>query len=101
MRPTTPSILLFLLLAVAPTLTVLRGLPPPVPGEPVVVVAPPWRDAEALAQAAGGIPLAPGRLPFLALSYAPEGDHAAELRRAGAWAALPARLSSLLCGART
>ncbi|MGG7566981.1 hypothetical protein ACQ5SO_12580 [Rhodovulum sp. DZ06] len=91
------SALCFALLAAAPLATAIASAPEPRAGEAMVVVAPPWRDAAALAASAGGLVLRQGRIPAVAMSYAPDPDHADALRRAGAIAVLPADLALILC----
>lgn len=99
--PISPAAALaVVLLAVLPTLAALANAPDPAFGAPMVSVFAPWRDAAAIAAAAGGVVLAEGRWRAAALSYAPSGDHAAALRRAGAWAVLPADAAGLFCATK-
>jgi hypothetical protein len=69
--------LLIALIATAPPLLALGAAPPPEPGAPVVVIAPPWRAAADIVA---------------------HGDHAAALRASGAWAVLNGDFSRFLCG---
>lgn len=88
------------LLAVTPLATAVATAPAPRAGEAMLVVAPPWRDAGTLAASAGGLVLQQGRIPAVALSYAPDPNHADALRRAGALAVLSADLAAILCETR-
>ncbi|MFT4794111.1 MAG: hypothetical protein ACJAVR_000996 [Paracoccaceae bacterium] len=90
--------LLIALIATAPPLLALGAAPPPEPGAPVVVIAPPWRAAADIVAQAGGVMLRDGRFSNIASSYAPDGDHAAALRASGAWAVLNGDFSRFLCG---
>ncbi|MFO7856293.1 MAG: hypothetical protein R6V44_13975 [Paracoccaceae bacterium] len=90
-------------LAAAPAAALL-ALPSPGAAGPLLVVAPPWRDAAALLAEAGGRPVGPAAAPLGRLAADADPDHprafAARLRAAGALLALDARALARLCGAR-
>lgn len=70
------------------------------PGAPLLVVAPPWRDAEAVVRAAGGwaTGLRDAPLAVIAAFHAPEGA-ADRAISAGAWIAFDAGTIAEICGA--
>jgi hypothetical protein len=91
-------------LAAAPAAALLAARPAPGAAGPLLVVAPPWRDADALLAAAGGRPVGPAVAPLgrLAADAAPHRPRpfVARLRAAGALLALDAGALARLCGAR-
>jgi hypothetical protein len=96
------------LLAVATVTLALGGPPaaamlaaPPASDGVVWVLAPPWRSAVAVVEAAGGRPVGPvaPRVGQLAAGTAP--DFAARLRTAGAWLVIDDTRLLALCGGRT
>ena len=89
---------LIAMIATAPPLLALGAAPAPEPGDPVIVIAPPWRAAADIVEQAGGVLLLDGRFSNIASSYAPDGDHAAALRAAGAWAVLNGDFTRFFCG---
>lgn len=90
--------LLIAILAIAPPMLALGAAPAPEQGDPVIVIAPPWRSAAEIVEAAGGVLLLEGRISNIASSYAPDGDHAAALRASGAWAVLNGDFTRFFCG---
>ncbi|MEM1316564.1 MAG: hypothetical protein AAGI51_18545 [Pseudomonadota bacterium] len=72
---------------------------PPRDDAPMLVVAPPWGDAEAVARAAEARPVGlPSRRAVL---VAPEPGLAARLQAAGAWWLADGAALAALCGVRT
>lgn len=69
---------------------------PPGAGAPVLVVLPPWRDADDMLRRAGGRPVGPLRAPFAVMATGGT-DLAARLRAAGAWAVTDAPLLARIC----
>ncbi|SFR16189.1 hypothetical protein [Poseidonocella sedimentorum] len=64
---------------------------------PVVVVTPPWKDAESVIEAAGGRVIAPAPA-VLAAAGDGDAEFLRKLSGAGAWAVLPAAFFAQLCG---
>ncbi|TYO89947.1 hypothetical protein [Oceanicella actignis] len=83
-------------IALAAPLGALVAAPTPGSG-PYVAVVPPWRDADAVIDRAGGAPLLPFRAPFGALV---EGgpDLPRRLVAAGAWTVLDGATLAMICG---
>lgn len=65
---------------------------------PVLVILPPWQDAEALVAAAGGRLIGPLRAPFAVLADGADG-FAERLRQGGAWAVTDGAGVARICGA--
>ena len=65
---------------------------------PVLVLVPPWTDADALVAAAGGRVIGPARAPFAVLADGGAG-FAERLRLNGAWAVADGAGIARLCGA--
>lgn len=94
---------LLLCAALAVALLASLALPlaghPPVPGAPVLVIAPLWSGgAEALVRQAGGQPLGPVTAPFAVLAGFPGRIPMERLRRLGAWAVSDGRVLASICG---
>ena len=66
-------------------------------GEPLLVILPPWRDADQVLARAGARPVAPVRAPFAVLAVTDTDIGLQDLRSAGAWAVLHAGALSFLC----
>ena len=86
-----------LCLSVAAPAAIALGQPQSKAGEPVVVIAPPWQAALALAASAGGRFVAPGRMQSIALVWSADPNFTQELYAKGAWLVLSASLSGMLC----
>ena len=71
---------------------------PPAAGGVVLVVSPPWRDAMAIIDAAGGRPVGPVTTWLGAFAMSDAADFADRLRTAGAWASLNGTALAALCG---
>ncbi len=75
---------------------------PPRAGDPIIVVAPPWRDAAAVTKAAGGRVIGPRPAPLAVLAEPPAGgdpgDFRARLRAAGALLVFDATRLAAICG---
>ena len=67
-------------------------------GDVLAVVVPPWRNADAVVAAAGGVVLPVAGAPLSVQAASADPGFAARLRAAGAWAILPADATSFLCG---
>ncbi len=86
----------------APTATLV--LAQPRPGDPLLVVVPPWHDADRILARADLRAAAPVRAPFAVLAAAADAPDAepsrtiAALRAAGAWAVLGAGALAFICG---
>ncbi|MEM6904889.1 MAG: hypothetical protein AAF568_03260 [Pseudomonadota bacterium] len=87
----------FLGLAFLAPLGVTLAQSAPSPGEPVIVITPPWENALALAARQGGRLVAPGRVEAIALVWSDDPGFPAALYAAGAWFVLGSDLSQLLC----
>lgn len=59
--------------------------PPPTPNAPILALAPPWRDAGSLVEAAGGRPLGPTGAPLATLAVADDAATLRAIRAAGVW----------------
>ena len=68
-------------------------------GTPMLVVIPPWRDAGAIVQAAGGWIIAPRAAPFAVLAAADGTDFPDSLRAGGAWWVMSGDALASICGA--
>lgn len=66
---------------------------------PVLAVAPPWRDLDAIADRAGGRLVGPIRAPFAAFASGVAPDFSDRLLASGAWFVLDAQGLAQLCGA--
>lgn len=84
------------LVAATPFLSVAAG-PAASAGAPALVLAPPWRDAAAAAEAAGGRVVGLERAALAALAVFPDAEALARLRRVGA-IALDGRAAASFCG---
>ena len=71
----------------------------PQTGTPMLVVIPPWRDAGAIVQAAGGWIIAPRAAPFAVLAAADGNDFPDSLRAGGAWWVMSGDAFASICGA--
>lgn len=78
----------------------LFTLPPPTDGI-VLVVAPPWHDAAAIIDTAGGRLVGPATTWLGAFATSDAADFAERLRAAGAWASLNGTALAELCGWKT
>jgi hypothetical protein len=88
----------FLIAALAGPLAAL-GAAAPRPDAPVLAIAPPWIDVDAVVARAGGRPIGPVGAPLATLAQG-EGAHFAErLRDAGAWMVVDGAALARLCGA--
>ncbi|MEC9432582.1 MAG: hypothetical protein VYD87_06730 [Pseudomonadota bacterium] len=68
-------------------------------GGPVLAVAPPWRDLDAIADRAGGRLVGPVQAPFAAFAAGDAPGFDDRLVAAGAWLVLDAKRLVQLCGA--
>ncbi|MFN7222516.1 MAG: hypothetical protein ACK4MS_00690 [Paracoccaceae bacterium] len=68
-------------------------------GMPVLVLLPPWADAEAIVGRAGGQSIGPVTAQFATLAYSEDPAFAAHLQNLGVWAVRDASPLSQLCGA--
>lgn len=87
----------FILTLIAPAWVALAQ--PALPGRPVVVIFPPWIDADALVQRAGGQIIGPSLAPLAALASSDQPTFAARLRSLGAWTVRDASRIVQICGA--
>ncbi|MEM9060523.1 MAG: hypothetical protein AAGD13_08655 [Pseudomonadota bacterium] len=69
----------------------------PKPGEPVIVIAPPWGTALQISAVANGRFVAPGRIEAIALVSSDNHEFTDSLYAAGAWLVLNGDLSNILC----
>jgi hypothetical protein len=67
-------------------------------GAPTLVIAPPWVDPAAVAEAAGGRPIGPTQAPLATLAIFENEGFRARLRAAGAWFALDGAAVARWCG---
>lgn len=81
--------------ALAPAALTLRA---PAAGAPALVIAAPWADAEAVAQAAGGSVIALTRAPMATLAVFPDDSSVAAAHAAGAWLVADGAAVAALCG---
>lgn len=86
------------LFSISTALALSLGASAPPGGDVVAVVVPPWRTAEAVVAAAGGVLLPVAGAPLSVEAASADPDFAARLRAAGAWAVLSADATSFLCG---
>lgn len=91
-----PSALFLAIVAGGPLLA-LASLPA-AKGDLLLVVLPPWRDAESVLATAGGRPLGVSPTSFAQLAAAMRPDFAERALRAGAWAVLDGRRQISFCG---
>ncbi|MFN3844455.1 MAG: hypothetical protein ACK4RZ_01370 [Paracoccaceae bacterium] len=68
-------------------------------GMPVLVILPPWADAEAIVARAGGQNISPVAAPFATIASSEDPAFAARLQNLGVWAVRDASRLSQLCGA--
>lgn len=95
---------LVVVVALAGPLAALAGLAADPAGTgaaraPVLAVAPPWRDLDAIADAAGGRIVGPVQAPFAAFAAGGDADFTERLLTSGAWFVLDAGRLAQLCGA--
>lgn len=86
-----------LITILAPGLMVLSA--PPRLGGPVLVVLPPWVDADSTLRAAGGQAIGPAAAPFAVLAQFESATFEQSLRAQGAWAVRDGTTLARLCGA--
>jgi hypothetical protein len=91
--------LLALGLLAGPSAALLGLVAPPGGDGPVIAVAPPWTDLDAIVEAAGGRPVGPVAAPAAVTAAGPDESFSARLTAAGAWLALDGRRVAQLCGA--
>jgi hypothetical protein len=100
MRQFNPLFLLlpcaFALAALAPLLGMLAH--PPVPGSPMLVVAPPWLNPSMLILSAGGQVIGPRSAAIASLGQSDDPGFSERLFRLGAWAVRDAQPLGLFCG---
>lgn len=65
---------------------------------PLLVIVPPWRDAIAVLEAAGGWPIGPQTAPLATLGTLPPSVPPGLLYEAGAWAVLDGAIIAAMCG---
>lgn len=87
-----------LCLAVAGPFLPLLAAAAPDPGAVLLVVVPPWKDALAVVEAAGGRLIGPEQSWLGAFAASEAADFAARLRHAGAWTSLDGAVLAALCG---
>lgn len=91
-----PLLALLGTLAVTPLAAVLSA---PVGEGPVLLIVPPWADADALLAASGGHAVGPTRAPFALLATYPSPAAARAASGYGAWAVLGGEALAAICGA--
>ncbi|MGI3169722.1 hypothetical protein ACRARG_11240 [Pseudooceanicola sp. C21-150M6] len=64
----------------------------------LLVIVPPWKDAEQLIAAAGAYPVGAETAPFGTFATGPDADLADRLKTAGAWAVFSGSRLAALCG---
>ncbi|MDF2231325.1 hypothetical protein P2H44_02050 [Albimonas sp. CAU 1670] len=82
-----------------PTAALVGAADPRTPGAPVLAVAPPWVDVDALVLRAQGREVSPIRAPMAALATGAGPDFPQRLLAAGAWFVLDGRRLAQFCGA--
>ncbi len=98
-----PCLIFVLSLTVAPVAAFVAASPPGGAG-PVLVLMPPWADADRLVGRAGGWVVGPLRAPFAVLATtqrpgtAKDDAFSARLMRNGAWAVRAPGLLASICG---
>ncbi|QDC09013.1 hypothetical protein FHY55_07035 [Oceanicola sp. D3] len=97
MRNSLAIVLTFIgTIAITPVAAILAA---PVADGPVLIVLPPWADAEAVLAASGGRLIGPTRAPFAMLAAYPSPTAARSAPGHGAWAVFNGGAIALLCGA--
>jgi len=86
-----------LVTVLAPGLMILSV--PPLAGAPVLVVLPPWADADHILRAAGGQAIGPVAAPFALLAQSEAANFVQSLHAQGAWAVRDGASLARLCGA--
>jgi hypothetical protein len=67
-------------------------------GDIVVVIVPPWKNADSVIEHAGGQLVGPWRAAFGQFALSPDPDFIPSLRQSGAWAVLNGNALAYLCG---
>ena len=93
----------FPLYATAFGLTILMPLMaalhvPPRPDRPMLVVLPPWAQADRVIEAAGGRRIGPRTAPFASFAQSDDPAFIAKVHGLGAWAVRDATRLAQLCG---
>ncbi|MGH1330195.1 MAG: hypothetical protein ACRBBK_04890 [Paracoccaceae bacterium] len=66
---------------------------------PVIVVVPPWKDANKIIAAGGGRIVAPQKAPFAVLAYSEDPAFSTQVVSAGAWSVINSAALAQICGA--
>ena len=95
--PSFAAPLVLVLIGLATPLALAASTAVPPPGASFVVLTPPWQSAAQRVAAIGGVVLAQGRLPFLALTMAHSDTMTTNLQAGGpVWFLAPA-WENILC----
>lgn len=92
------SLIFFVGLVTGPALAV--SMSPPLGGDVMLVIVPPWVDADRAIVAAGGEPIGPVRALFGQFAVGRSPDFLTEVRTNGAWAVADGRVLAQLCGVK-
>ncbi|MDJ0820979.1 MAG: hypothetical protein QNJ09_04095 [Paracoccaceae bacterium] len=93
------AISLMLVMVFGLSVATLLGPAEPMPGRPVLVIAPPWGgDASAIVTAAGGQLIGPVQAPLAALALFDGAVPVEDMRLGGAWGVRDGAVIARICG---